>query len=294
MFKRILGFFKETFGEFSDDDAMTLAGSVAYYAALSFAPLILLFITITGMLGHQTQQRMVQSVQSGVGSQAGQAVSTVAQHGAPNIAQVSLSMLISVVVIIFSASGVLSALQSGLNSIWDVKASPREGVKGWIRKRLISMGMVLVIGFLLLLSLVVTSVIEVVMPSTGIWWNLLTLAVSLAVFVVLFAMMFKFLPDVKIAWSDVWAGAAITALLFGIGKFLMGLLLARSDYSKSYGAAGSIIALLVWVYYAAVVFYLGAEATQVLARRRGREIKPDRHSVHYRIVMDEGQTPSPA
>ncbi|NLF30684.1 MAG: YihY/virulence factor BrkB family protein [Planctomycetes bacterium] len=289
---RILGFFKQTFHEFSADEAATRAGSVAYYAALSLAPMVLLFISITGFLGASTQERMIRSVEEAVGPQAGQIVSTVAARGGGQAGKAGVSMVISLAVIAFSASGVLAALQAGLNRIWDVKPAPGAGAKGWARKRLLSMAMVAAIAFLLLLSLVATTVIGMILPASGAAWNLVSMAVSFAVFVLLFALMFKVLPDVKIAWRDVWPGAAVTALLFAVGKYVIGLYIANADYSQSYGAAGSVVAMLVWVYYGSVIFFFGAEVTQVLAQRRGRELRPNEHAVHYREVID-GQ-PAPA
>ena len=289
MANKALSLIKQTFHEFSEDEATTRAGSVAYYAALSLAPLVLLFIAITGFLGPSTQDRMIAAVEGAVGQQAGQAVQAISARGDDAAGKAGWSMAIGIVIILFSASGVLAALQRGLNRVWDVKPAPGQGVKGWIRKRLLSMGMVVAIGFLLLVSLVLTSLIGMLVPSSGALWNLLNMAVSFVVFILLFAAMFKVLPDVKIAWSDVWLGAVVTALLFAVGKYLIGLYIANADYSESYGAAGSIIALLVWVYYGAVILFLGAEVTQVVARSRGHEIRPDAHSRRYEEVFPDEQ-----
>jgi membrane protein len=174
--------------------------------------------------------------------------------------------------------------------VWDVKPAPGEGVKGWLRTRLVSMSLVLGILFLLLVSLVATTVVGMIVPQSGWAWNLVTLAVSFAVFVLLFAAIFKILPDVRIEWSLVWRGAVVTALLFAIGKYALGLYLAGVSYESSYGAAGSLVAMLVWVYFSSIIVFLGAEITQVYAKRIGARIEPDKHAVRER----ETGEPAPA
>ncbi len=287
---RTVKLFKQTFKEFSEDEATARAAGVAYYAALSLAPLVLLFIAISGFLGPDTQDRMVQSIESAVGSQAGGAIEGITARSEEKLNKAGWSLAISLVVILFSASGVVAALQKGLNRIWDVKAAPGGGIKNWIRKRLLSMSLVLGVGLLILISLVATTVIGVLVPDSGALWNLVTLGVSVLVFIVLFAAIFKVLPDVNVQWKDVWFGATVTAVLFAIGKYLVGLYLANASFTDSYGAAGSLIAMLVWVYYAAVITFFGAELTQVRARLAGRAIEPDQYAVRIEeIVHDRGK-----
>jgi membrane protein len=270
---------KQVFSAFAADEAPTRAAAVAFYAALSISPLVLLFVAITGFLGESTQERMFESVTSTVGAEAGEAIRTLAAQGDAPGGAASLSLVVSLVVILFSASGVVAALQRGLNRVWNVQPAPGEGVKGWVRKRAVSMSLVLGVLFLLLVSLVATTVVGMIVPSSGWAWNLVTLAVSFAVFVLLFAAMFKMLPDVRIGWGVVWRGAVVTALLFAIGKYGLGLYLASASYESSYGAAGSLVALLVWAYYSSMIVFLGAEITQVYARRAGARIEPDKHAV---------------
>lgn len=275
----LLSTLKQAGKDFVEDEAMTRAAAVAYYAALSLAPMVLLFIAITGFLGQQTQQDMIETVNRTVGEQAGQAIQNVADQGKNETSKATWSMVISIVMLLFSASLVVAALQQGLNRVWDIKPAPGEGIVGWIRKRVLSMSMVLVIAFLLLISMVATTVVSSVVSSDGWLWNLVTLAVSAAVFVLLFAAMFRVLPDAKIAWADVWFGAITTAVLFAIGKYLIGIYLGTKSYEDSYGAAGSMIGMLAWVYYSALILYFGAELTQVTARQKGRLIRPDSHAV---------------
>jgi membrane protein len=177
--------------------------------------------------------------------------------------------------LLFSASGVFAQLQSTMNKVWNVTPKPQNAIWDWLRKRLLSMGMVLSVAFILLASLVISAVIGMVLPGTGTLWNLVTAGVSMLVFIVLFAMIFKFLPDVQIAWRDVWVGAVLTAVLFTVGKYAIGVYIGNSAVASSYGTAGSLIALLVWVYYSAVIVLFGAELTQVYATRYGSGIQPE-------------------
>jgi membrane protein len=176
---------------------------------------------------------------------------------------------------------VFAALQDSLNTIWEVRPKPDLGWGYTIRIRLFSFAMVIVIAFLLLVSLIVSAALSALggyLGGDAPVWQWLNLAISIVVFTLLFAMMYRFLPDVKVGWHDVWIGAAITALLFSLGKFLIGLYIGRSSLASVYGAAGSLVALLVWVYYSAQIVFLGAEFTQVYARRSGRRIEPSDHA----------------
>ena len=288
---------KEVVSEFFDDDALTHAASLAYYTALSFAPLLMLLLWIASLLGEDTQNRMVAQLHSFIGGPAAGAVDEVVNNAEQQPNAGSIAGIISILFLLFSASGVFGQLQYALNSIWDVQARPGEGIWGWLRKRFLSFGMVLALGFILLVSLVISSVLSGMMGEGGgeaeeaasAVGHVVQLVVSFAVFTVLFALMFKFLPDVKIAWNDVWVGALATAALFTVGKFLIGLYLGRSTDS-SYGAAGSLIALLVWVYYSGLIVFFGAEITQVWARRMGHQIEPDEHAVR----IEQRTQPVPA
>jgi membrane protein len=177
--------------------------------------------------------------------------------------------------------GVFVQLQDALNTIWEVKPKPGRGVWGFIRHRILSLAMVLVIGFLLLVSLLLSAGLAAagrwmsgLMPGGEGLWHVINAGVSFVVIALLFTLMFKYLPDVKIAWSDVWIGGTITALLFTIGKFALGMYLGRSSVASAYGAAGSLVILLLWVYYSAQIFLFGAEFTQVYANRFGRKLEP--------------------
>jgi membrane protein len=194
--------------------------------------------------------------------------------------------IIAFATILFGATGVFTQLQTTLNHIFDVKPKPGQGIKGLLRARASAFGMLLGIGFLLLVSLVISAALSAagnyllgLLPGAEFVLQALNFVVSLAVITVLFAMIYRFLPDVKIAWRDVWFGAAVTALLFTIGKFLIGLYLGNSSVASVYGAAGSLVIVLLWAYYSSQILFFGAELTEVWARRRGSHIVPDEHAV---------------
>jgi membrane protein len=197
-----------------------------------------------------------------------------------------VATLIGVVTLLFGASGVFGQLQTSLNAIWDVEPKPGRGILGLVRDRILSFGFILVVGFLLLVSLLLTAAVAVVaqwfggmLPAMETLAQILNFVLSLAVITLLFGMIFKFLPDAKIAWHDVWIGAFITALLFTVGKFALGLYLAKSGVGSSYGAAGSLIVLLLWVYYSSQILFFGAEFTQVYANRFGSHVAPTDNAV---------------
>jgi membrane protein len=198
----------------------------------------------------------------------------------------ALSTIVGVVTLFFGASGVFGELQSSLNTIWEVKPKPGRGIMGEIKARFISFTMVLGVAFLLLVSLVLSAILSNIgstfsdlLPGGEALWQAVNFVFSLAVITLLFALIFKYIPDAKVEWKDVWLGALVTAVLFTIGKFLLALYLGKAAVGSAYGAAGSLIALVVWVYYAAQILFMGAEFTQTQARRRGHEIKPSESAV---------------
>jgi membrane protein len=286
---------KETVNGFVSDDAMSLAGALAFYTALSLAPMLVILLRIASLLGEGTQQKLAGQIEGVVGQQAGQAIKMIMDSADKQPGWGSFAGIVSLVVLILSASGVFAQLQMSLNRIWNVKAKPSEGIWGWVRKRLLSIGMILALAFILLVSLAISAVIGVMMSQQGVIWQAVNFIVSLGVFTVLFAAIFKYLPDVKMAWRDVWTGAITTAVLFAIGKWLIGLYLGHSSVASSYGAAGSLLVLLLWVYYSSLLVFLGAELTQVQARMRGSPIRPDAHAEWDKIALEaKGQRPATA
>lgn len=280
---------KQVFTELFADDAFTLAAALAYYTALSFAPLIILLLAIASYLGDGTQARLRTELEQMLDPKSAEMITTIIQASKeqPNVR--TTAGLISLATLLFSASGVFAQLQAALNRIWNVKPRPGAGVLAWVRKRLLSFGMVLTLAFVLIVSVAATAIIAGAFSggSDGSGWvgkllQFVNFALSIGVFTLLFALIYKFLPDVKIAWKDVWIGALITALLFAVGKWGIGLYLGRSAVGSSYGAAGSLIALLVWVYYSGLILFLGAEVTEVWAKRTGSSIEPNAYAVKIR------------
>jgi membrane protein len=198
----------------------------------------------------------------------------------------TVATIIGIALAIFGASGVFGQLQDALNTIWGVKAKPSQGIWGFLRSRFLSFGMVAGICFLLLVSLAIEALlkgfshyVQSILPGGMVVALAVYLVFDFAVVVLLFAMIFKFLPDVKIQWRDVWIGAAMTAILFGIGKWLLGFYLGSGAAGSAYGAASSLITLLLWVYYSSQILLFGAEFTQVYAQRAGRKFEPSEYAV---------------
>lgn len=279
---------RSTYESFSKDDAMSLAAAVAFYTALSFAPLVLLLVTVGGFLGEASQNNLVGFLNSQIGPRAGEVTAAVVENAeAQGEAKNTGRWVISTAVLIFTASAVFAQLQTSLNRIWGTTAKPRRAWWVWLRRRLLSLGMVIVILFILLVAMVLSSVLQRFIPEDrGVWARLGMELVSFVVAALLFAAIFKVLPDVRIAWRDVWLGAAITAALFSVGKFAVSVYMDRGGVGESYGsAAGALIALLVWVYYSCVILFLGAEITQVVAKERGAPLalkevaEPDQNAV---------------
>jgi membrane protein len=278
---------KQTASEWSEDNATRLAAALAFYTVLSIAPLLMLAIAIISLIfGEDAARGQVASELAGiVGPQAGEGIQTVIEH-ADSPSGGAIGSIVSVVVLLFGASGVFGELQSALNTIWEVKPKPGLGLKGFLRARLFSFTMVLSVAFLLLVSLVLSTGLSAVgsffehkLPGGALLWGGVNFLISFAVITGLFGLIFKTVPDVQIAWRDVWPGAALTALLFTVGKLALGLYLGRASVASPYGAAGSIIVLVIWVYYATQILFMGAEFTQVYARSRGAQFTPSKHAV---------------
>jgi membrane protein len=281
---------KSTVIEWYDDDASRLAASLAFYTTLSLAPLLLVSIAIAGIIFGEDVARGHVSTEAGglVGERGAEAIATILEN-AQDTSQGVVAAIIGAVVLLFGASGVFAELQTAMDAIWEVKPREGRGVWGVIRDRFSSFTMVVGVGFLLLVSLVVsalmtamTSRLNTALGAVALVAQVLHIVVSLGMTTFIFALIFKVIPDAKIRWRDVWIGAFVTSLLFTIGKVLIGLYLGRSTVASSYGAAGSVVVILVWVYYSAQLLFFGAELTQVLARRWGRYIEPSDGAISIR------------
>ncbi|HKO51686.1 MAG TPA: YihY/virulence factor BrkB family protein [Polyangiaceae bacterium] len=278
---------KETGTAWDEDNVTRLAAALAYYTLLSIAPLIILAVAVTGLAFGQdaAREHIADELSSVVGSGAATAIESIAKNAhTPGSGAVSIA--VGLLVLLFGASGVFGELQAALNTVWDVAPKPGRGIWGIIKDRFFSFTLVVGVAFLLLVSLVVSAgltwmgqVFEQSLPGGALVWQVLNFCISLGVVTALFALMFKTLPDAHIQWRDVWVGAAVTAGLFTLGKFGLGIYLGSAAVGSAYGAAGSIIALVIWVYYSAQVLLVGAEFTEVYARRYGSRITPDEQAV---------------
>ena len=293
----VVGAVKELIAEFSEDDVMTQSAAIAFYAGLAMAPLLTVIVWIAQLaFGDKAKQAIVDAFQQVVGGAAAAPIKellTPASEQAKN--GMTLAGLVSIAILAFSATSVFGQLQTALNGIWDVKAKPGNSILGFINQRLLSLGMLVSIFFLLMVSLVVSATLQVFTGKLGDddgWlMAVLEVPVSIGIFTVVFACLFKYVPDAKIAWRAVWAGGFISAVLFAIGKFGLGVYLGRGSYQTSYGVAvGSFVALLVWVYYSSVIVLIGAEVTEVYARRFGHAIEPSEYAV--RVIKSEMQDPN--
>jgi len=288
-FSNSFGLFKQTFSEWLEDKAPQLGAALAYYTVFSLAPLVLVLLAIVGLIFRNDPggawNKITEQMSYFLDKSAVEVVQNIAQKAAqPN--KSLLATIIGILLALFGASGVFGQLQDALNTIWGVKAKPGGGIWAFLRSRFLSFAMVGGICFLLLVSLTLESVlkgfshyIQGVLPggiviAMAVYWIF-----DLAVIILLFAIIFKFLPDAKIQWRDVWIGAAMTAIFFAIGKWALGLYLGSGSAASAYGAASSLITLLLWVYYSSQILLFGAEFTQVYASQAGRVIAPDEDAI---------------
>jgi membrane protein len=280
---------KQTFQEWLQDKAPQLGAALAYYTVFSLAPLVLVLLAIIGFLFRDDPagawNKITQQMSYFLDPSALQVVQNIAQK-ASQPGKSMIATIIGVALALFGASGVFGQLQDALNTIWGVKAKPGTGIWGFLRARFLSFAMVAGICFLLLVSLAIEALlkgfshyVQSVVPGGIVIALTVYLVFDFAVVVLLFAMIFKFLPDVKIQWRDVWMGAVMTAIFFGIGKWALGLYLSSGAAGSAYGAASSLITLLLWVYYSSQILLFGAEFTQVYSDRAGRGVEPSEYAV---------------
>jgi membrane protein len=274
------GMLKEAFKDWNEDDAPRLGAALSYYTIFSIAPLLLISIAVAGLVfgAEAAQGRVVAQIQGLVGRSAAEAIQAMLES-ARKPGQGVVAAIFGAATLLFGAGGAFNELRGALDVIWEIPPRQGGGILALIRERLASFGMVLVVGFLLLVSLVISagiSAFEVTgtFPGSGVVLQVVNNGVSLAVITVLFALIFKYLPDAHppVAWKDIWVGAFLTAALFTLGKYGIGFYLGRSSVASAYGAAGSVVLLLVWVYYSAQILFFGAELTQVYARRHGSRL----------------------
>lgn len=280
-----------TISEWRKDKVPKLAASLAYYTVFSIPPLLLIAMGIAGIFfGEEAARGQVFSQLSGlVGSGAAETVQEIIKNFEQR-QNGRVAVIVGFLALLLGATGVFGELQDSLNQIWKVTPKKSKGFWGFLRKRWLSFGMILVFGFLLLVSLVLTSLLAAGLKYAGdsvplveVAWQAISELINFALVTFLFAAMFRFLPDAKTAWKDVWIGAVITAIFFTIGKFFISLYLGKSATVSAFGAAGSLILLFLWVYYSAQVFFLGAEFTYAYAMSYGSGVRnlPEKHTIIY-------------
>ena len=275
--RKYFDLFKQTFKEFSQDKAPRLGAALAYYTIFSVAPLLLIAISIAGIVfGQEAAHDQIARQLSGVlGPETAKILDEMVEAAAKPKAG-TIATIIGIITLFFGASGVFMQLNDALDTIWNVERKKASGIMGFLKERFLSVAMVLGIGFLLLVTLVFDAGIAAMgdyldsrFPGGETLLQVLQLVVSFGLVTVLFAAIFRFLPDIRPAWRDVWLGSVFTAALFVIGKFALGIYLGKAAIGSSFGAAGSLVILLVWVYWSAQILFLGAEFTQVYARTHG-------------------------
>jgi membrane protein len=281
--KSIWQFLKTTINEWVEAEPFQLAAALSYYTLFSLAPLLLIAIGVAGLVfGREAaQNQIVETLQGMIGLDSAKAVQEMIQASNEKPKTGMLSTIIGFVALLFGAGGVVGQLQTSLNRMWEVTPKPGQGIWGFLRQRFFSFAMVLAIGFLLLVSLVVTAVLSSFTAMLGSFLgdatfvaHAIDILVSFGFVTLLFALIYKYVPDVEIQWIDVWVGAALTSILFTVGKYLIGLYIGTSGVSSTFGAAGSLITILVWVYYSSLIFFLGAEFTRVYATQYGSGVAP--------------------
>ncbi|KOS05359.1 ribonuclease BN [Flavobacterium akiainvivens] len=279
---------KETFTSFMQDKGLKLSASLSYYTVFSMAPLLLLIISLAGAIFGQeaSEGRVFAEIHDLIGDQAAAQIQQVIRNMQLS-GKTTLSVVIGVITLIIGATTVFGEIQDSINMIWKVKAKPRKGWLKLIKDRLRSGSIIIGLGFLLMVSLIangalvgLNNILKQWFPDfTIILFNAANIAISFLVITVLFGVIFKVLPDAKIRWRDVRAGAFFTACLFLIGRYLIGLYISTTAAGSPYGAAGSLIVILLWVYYTAAILYFGAEFTRTYAIFKGRRIQPTEFAV---------------
>jgi membrane protein len=292
--KELFGILKESVKDFLEDDCMDSAAALSYYTIFSLPAILVLILMLVGTVMNPSDVRggFEGQLQALMGPSAGEQVRTIIQQAEQKPHNGVIPTLLGIVGLLFGATGAFGQLQKALNRAWNVEPDPNQGgIKNFLSKRLFSFGMILVVAFFLLVSLVISAALTGLggrlgsfLPAglSGPVLEVLNSLISLGVIALLFAAMFKVMPDAQIAWRSVWAGAGVTAVLFVLGKFLIGFYLGKSNPGQAYGAAGSLAVLLLWIYYSSLILLFGAEFTETWAVRRGEGLEPEPGAVRVR------------
>ena len=295
--KGVGGLLKESFKGFSDYKVPKLSASLAYYTVFSLGPLLIVIIFLTSIFlrREEVEGSIYAQIQGFVDDDAAKQIQDIIKN-ASITGKGTVAAIIGIVTLLIGATTVFGEIQDSINDIWGLKPKPKQGWLKLIKNRLLSFGIIASLGFLLLVSLAVTAVVEALgkrleaaFPDVAVVvFYIINLILTLGVTTLLFAVIFKVLPDAKIKWSDVWAGAITTSLLFLVGKFAISFYISKSDVGSTYGAAGSLVILLVWIYYSSIILYFGAVFTKAYAVKYGSAIKPNDYAVTTKKVEIEG------
>jgi len=291
---------KNTFLEFLEDDAIKLSAALSYYTIFALPPLLIIIITICGFFFGE--EAVTGQLYGQINELVGNEAATQIQEAIKNVQLSDSNVFVTifgVVMLLIGASGVFAEIQSSINYIWGLRAKPNKGFKKFVQNRLMSFSMIVSVGFLMLVSLMINATLDVLnarlkiyFPESTVYlFYILNLVIVLGSITLLFAIIFRTLPDGIIKWKDAFIGASCTSVLFMIGKFAIGFYLGNSTIGSVYGAAGSVIIILVWVYYSAIILYFGAEFTKVYAKSYGGNISPNAYSVEIKkkvIEIDSG------
>jgi membrane protein len=269
-----------------EDDAFSLSAALSYYSLLSMAPLLLIAIALAGVFfaNGQVHTQLINEMQSLIGAE-GAALTKTVINSTRGGDRSQLSLLVGSVLMLAGAATVFAQLQNALNRVWRVQAAPGNAIVNFIKSRLLSFALVLAIGFLLMVSLVISAVLGALhqyldtrIAGEAVFWGVLDVAISFGFSTVLIAAMYRYLPDAEIEWRDSWAGAIVTSVLFILGKHVIGFYIGQTTAASSFGAAGSVVVFMIWVYYASLILLFGAEITQAVAHERGAIVLPSEHA----------------
>jgi len=284
---------KKTFLNFYEDDSMSYASSIAFYTIFSMPAILIIALSIGSAFYERNivQDELINQVGRLIGSESAKEIEQILLNATLDSTS-AFAKIVGIATLIFSATTVFISLQTSLNKIWGIKPKPKRGIIKFILNRLLSLAMVASMGFVLLVSLVVDAALVLFQSMLSKYLagitlyilNVMNIVISLGFITVIFGLMFKVLPDAKIKWRDVWVGSVVTTALFTIGKFLIGFYLGNSSFNSAYGAAGSLVIILVWVYYSTTIFLFGAELTSVYAEESGSKISPYDTAVKVQLV----------
>lgn len=266
---------RKTISGVGDDALLTRAAAIAFYSALSFAPLIVLLLWLLAALRPEWQQQLIGGLAGILGEKAAGAITLVMENAKSTPTLGNVAGVVGLLITLFSASVVFAQLQGALNVIWDIQAKPGKAVTAWLWARARAIALVVGVTFLLIVSFVVSTLIRIVVPVDSWIWNIVEQVISLLVFIAAFGAMYRVLPDARIAWTDAWRGALLTTVLFVAGKYVIDLYIQHASVGGAYGPAGALVVLLTWVYYASTIVLMGAELTHGLSSARGEKVKPE-------------------